>query len=54
MKLTASRLIAAGVLALCIMLLVGASGSKGGPTLHPDKLLIISTTDVKGKIGPCG
>jgi ABC-type branched-subunit amino acid transport system substrate-binding protein len=53
MKLTASRLVAASVLAVCAMLLAGASGSKG-PILQPNKLVIISTTDVKGKTGPCG
>lgn len=53
MKLNPSRLVAVSVLAVCVMLLAGASGSKG-PILQPNKLVIISTTDVKGKTGPCG
>lgn len=53
MKPTMPRLVAATLLAVCIVLISGASG-KRGPVLQPDKLIIISTTDVKGKTGPCG
>ena len=53
MKPTMSRLVAAAVLAVCIVLISGASSGRG-PVLQPDKLVIISTTDVKGKTGPCG
>jgi hypothetical protein len=45
--------LAAAVLAVCILLASGVSTAKG-PILQPGKLLIISTTDVKGKTGPCG
>ena len=38
---------------LAVLLAAGVSRAKG-PVLQPDKLLIISTTDVKGKTGPCG
>ena len=32
-----------------------SSASSGrGPLKRPDKLVILSTTDVKGKTGPCG
>ncbi len=53
MKLTTSRLVMAAVLAVCALLLGGA-GKSHGPILQPNKLVIISTTDVKGKTGPCG
>ncbi len=52
MKLTTSRLVMAAALAVCALLLGGAKSH--GPILQPDKLVIISTTDVKGKTGPCG
>ena len=53
MKSLASRALAGLVLAiLAWLLLVGASGSR--PLKQPDKLVILSTTDVKGKTSPCG
>jgi len=55
MKWSASRIFAAAILAmLCWLALAGASGSKGGALLQADKLIILSTTDVKGKTSPCG
>ena len=54
MKSNASRILAAAVLALVSwLLLAGATGGRE-PLLQADKLVIISTTDVKGKTGPCG
>ena len=53
MNLTLSRCSAAILLAICMVLISGATGSRG-PLLQPNKLLILSTTDVKGKTGPCG
>ena len=53
MKLALSRLSAAALFAILLLVISGASGSRG-PALHPDKLLILSTSDVKGKTGPCG
>ena len=53
MKLALSRLSAAAVLAILLLVISGASGSKG-PVLQPNKLVILSTADVKGKTGPCG
>ena len=51
MKSLSSRLLASLVLALLVFLLAGAT-----PTAikKPDKLVILSTTDVKGKTSPCG
>ena len=53
MKLTLTRLIAAASLAVCLVLASGATAANE-PILHPDKLIVLSTTDVKGKTGPCG
>ncbi len=53
MKQALSRLSAAAFLAVLLLLISGASGSRG-PILQPNKLIILSTTDVKGKTGPCG
>ena len=54
MKATSLRAVTAMmVLAVCWLLLAGA-GAKKESVLQPDKLIIISTTDVKGKTGPCG
>jgi ABC-type branched-subunit amino acid transport system substrate-binding protein len=53
MKPTLSRVLAAAVLAIVIVMVSGASGGKG-PILQPTKLVVVSTTDVKGKTGPCG
>ena len=53
MKATSLRALAAIVLAaVCWLLLAGASSKT--PVLQPDKLIILSTTDVKGKTSPCG
>jgi hypothetical protein len=49
-----SRLVAGGMLAaMVLVLLAGASTPKSAPK-QPDKLIILSTTDVKGKTSPCG
>ena len=54
MKSSVSRILVAAVLALVAwLLLAGATGGRD-PVLQADKLVIISTTDVKGKTGPCG
>jgi hypothetical protein len=54
MKSTITRIFAAAVLTLVSWLLLAAASVSKGPVLQPDKLVIISTTDVKGKTGPCG
>ncbi len=52
MKSFLSRLIAAAVaLAIAVALLGAAAPSK---VLEPNKLVILSTSDVKGKNEPCG
>ena len=53
MKSTPQRALAALVIAaVCWLLLAGAAGRNS--VMQPDKLIIISTTDVKGKTSPCG
>ena len=52
MKAIVSRVLAA-VLALCLgFALLGAGVTSKGA--EPNKLVILSTTDVKGKNEPCG
>ncbi len=52
MKSYLSRLIAAAVsLAIAVALLGAAAPSR---VLEPNKLVILSTSDVKGKNEPCG
>jgi hypothetical protein len=53
MKSLASRVLTSVMLALLVWLLSVAAG--GTRTIkQPDKLVILSTTDVKGKTSPCG
>ena len=52
MKSYILRLVAAAVaLAIAVALIGAAAPSK---MLEPNKLIILSTTDVKGKNDPCG
>lgn len=54
MKSIGSRWLAVLAFALVAWLsLLGATAKTTG-TLQPDKLVILSTTDVKGKVAPCG
>jgi 2',3'-cyclic-nucleotide 2'-phosphodiesterase (5'-nucleotidase family) len=46
-------MLAATLLAAGLVVITGLANAKA-PILNPDKLLILSTTDVKGKTGPCG
>lgn len=46
--------LSAAVLMAIIAFLVMAAAAPSGPAKEPDKLIILSTTDVKGKTGPCG
>jgi hypothetical protein len=51
MKSLAARIAAlAAIVATLGLTLVGA----GSAPKHPDTLVILSTTDVKGRTGPCG
>jgi hypothetical protein len=52
MKSFALRLVAAAVAVAIAVALLGAAAP--GKTLEPNKLIILSTTDVKGKNEPCG
>ena len=52
MKSLISRLLAAAVLAVLSWLVL--AGAASTTSLQPDKLVILSTTDVKGKTSPCG
>jgi hypothetical protein len=54
MKTLLSRIAATALLAaIAWVLLAGASAPRVSP-LEPDKLVILSTNDVKGKTDPCG
>jgi|RhiMetdeSRZDD1v2_1073273.scaffolds.fasta_scaffold90092_3 hypothetical protein len=54
MKSLCSRFLTVAVLAVLTWLaLAGATASRGA-VLKPDKLIILSTTDVKGETSPCG
>jgi hypothetical protein len=49
--------IAARLLAVVAVLVAGGLtlvGAASGPIAQPDRLVILSTTDVKGRTGPCG
>jgi hypothetical protein len=46
------RLVAAAVAVAIAVALIGAAAPS--KTLEPNKLIILSTTDVKGKNEPCG
>jgi hypothetical protein len=54
MKLLASRLAVTAATALAVwVVLTGATVHKASQ-LEPDKLIILSTVDVKAKASPCG
>lgn len=53
MKSLVTRLTAALLALVAVVMLAGAA-SKSASTAEPDKLIILSTTDVKGKTSPCG
>ena len=50
----ATRLRVAAVLALLAMLALAGGAALADSIRQPDKLVILSTTDVKGKTSPCG
>ncbi len=56
MKSLAIRALAFAMTAtLAVLLLLGAKApAKSSASLQPDKLVIVSTSDVKGKTSPCG
>ena len=54
MKSFGTRLAAVMTLAILCWIALVAASSSNTPVLQPDKLIILSTTDVKGKTSPCG
>ena len=53
MKSLVSRILAAAALAATCWIVLAAAATRSA-VLEPNKLIILSTTDVKGKTGPCG
>lgn len=53
MKSIPARALAAVLAVVAIVLIAGAT-AKSPTVKEPDKLIILSTTDVKGKTSPCG
>lgn len=54
MKTVVSRTLAALILAAIAWLLLAGAAPPRPSRLEPGKLVILSTTDVKGKTDPCG
>jgi hypothetical protein len=52
MKSFGSRLLAAAIMAMLAWIVLAAATKSS--VQQPDKLVILSTTDVKGKTSPCG
>ena len=53
-SVTARVAVATAAALTCALMLAGATPSKSPSTLVPDTLVILSTSDVKGKTSPCG
>ena len=54
MKLNLARWCSLAFLALLAWIAVVGAATSSGPILQPDKLVILSTTDVHGETSPCG
>jgi len=55
MRSLVTRLLTGTLLALVAWLVLAGAGSvRKEPIKEPDKLVILSTVDVKGKTSPCG
>ena len=54
MKRPAASVRLASILALLAVLAVMGTSALSDSVRQPDKLIILSTTDVKGKTSPCG
>ncbi len=54
MKSFAPRMLATALLAVLAWLALAGATAPKGSALSPDKLVILSTTDVKGEVKPCG
>lgn len=54
MKTLLSRILATALLAAVAWVLLAGASAPRRNLLEPDKLVILSTSDVKGKTDPCG
>ena len=54
MKSLAVRVLTSALFAAVCWLILANAAAPRAANLAPDKLIIISTTDVKGKTSPCG
>ena len=54
MKFPALRLPFAALFACAVWLMLSGAAEPRQSVLQPDKLLVLSTSDVKGKTSPCG
>ena len=54
MKSTSARVLASVLLAVLAWLALAGATTGSGTLKEPDKLVILSTVDVKGKTSPCG
>jgi hypothetical protein len=54
MRELATRIRVAVVLGVLALLALAGANALSDANKQPDKLVIISTTDVKGKTSPCG
>lgn len=54
MKTLATRVLVLSFLAVLAWLMLVAASTPAGAPKQPDKLVILSTSDVKGKTSPCG
>lgn len=54
MKSLVSRILATAALAAIAWVVLAGAAATRSQILEPDKLIILSTTDVKGKTSPCG
>jgi hypothetical protein len=54
MKSLVSKSLALATLMVLALIGLRAARAANAPLLQPDKLVILSTTDVKGKTSPCG
>jgi len=54
MKSFTARAFAAVLAVLAVLVIAGATAKSSSTLLQPDKLVVLSTSDVKGKTSPCG
>ncbi|MBI1796850.1 MAG: hypothetical protein HY076_09035 [Candidatus Eisenbacteria bacterium] len=54
MKSLSPRILACAVLAILAWVVLAGASAPGPGIKEPDKLIILSTVDVKGKTSPCG